>query len=91
MGLWRVLFLTEVYSDPSKSQGFSSSWKFVELEVKFHGVSPAVSGHASSQNESACGCSAAASWRPTLWNSSSSGSRPECHLSANHSDASHRL
>jgi hypothetical protein len=51
MGLWRVLFLAEVYSHPSKSQGFSSDWKFVELEVKFHGVSPAVSTRASSQTK----------------------------------------
>jgi hypothetical protein len=51
MGLRRVLFLTEVYSHPSKFQGFSSGWKVVELEVKFRGVSPAVSGHAGSQTE----------------------------------------
>jgi hypothetical protein len=51
MGLWQVLFLAEVYSHPLKSQGFSSNWKFVELEVKFHGVSPAVSTRASSQTK----------------------------------------
>jgi hypothetical protein len=53
MGLWRVLFLSEVYSHLSKSQGFSSGWKVVELEVKFHEVSPAVSGRAGSQTEPA--------------------------------------
>jgi hypothetical protein len=48
MGLWRVLFLAKVNSHLSKSQGFSSGWKVVEFEVKFHGILPAVSGHAGS-------------------------------------------
>jgi hypothetical protein len=53
MGLRRVLFLAEVYSHPSKSQGFSSGWKVVELEVKFREVSSAILGRAGSQTEPA--------------------------------------
>jgi hypothetical protein len=53
MGLRRVLFLAEVYSRPSKSQGFSSGWKVVDLEVRFRGVSPTISGCASSRTEPA--------------------------------------
>jgi hypothetical protein len=63
MGLRRVLFLAEVDSYPSKSQAFSSGWKAVDLEVKSRGVSPAVSGRASSETEPAGGCLMDTSWR----------------------------
>jgi hypothetical protein len=51
MGLQRVLFLAEVDSYPSKSQGFSSGWNMVDLEVKSRGISPAVSGRAGSRTK----------------------------------------
>jgi hypothetical protein len=53
MGLRRVLFLSEVNSRPSKSQGFSFGWKVDDLENKFHRVSPAISGRAGSWSEPA--------------------------------------
>jgi hypothetical protein len=48
MGLRWVLFLAEVNLHLSKSQGFSSDWNVLEFEVKFHGVSPTVSGRVDS-------------------------------------------
>jgi hypothetical protein len=69
IGLRRVLYLAEVNSRPSKSQGFSSGWKVVYVEVKFRGVSSAISGCAGSRTEPAWGCSAVVSRRPAPWNS----------------------
>jgi hypothetical protein len=62
MGLWRVLFLAEVRPLPSKSQDSSLGLEVVDLEVKLHGVSPAVSGCAGSRTDPAGGCHAAARW-----------------------------
>jgi hypothetical protein len=59
MGLWRVPFLTEVSTLPSKSQDSLSSLEVVDLEVKFRGVSPAISGHAGSGSDPAMSCSTA--------------------------------
>jgi hypothetical protein len=61
MGLRWVLFLAEVCSFPSKSQDSSSGSEVVDLEVKFRGVSPTVSGRAGSRTDLAGGCHAAAS------------------------------
>jgi hypothetical protein len=63
MGLWWVPFHAEVSMLPSKSQDSSSGLEVVDLEVKFRGVSPTVSGHAGSKIDLAGGCHAAAHWR----------------------------
>jgi hypothetical protein len=67
MGLWRVLFLAEVYSRPSKSQDPSSGSEVVALMAKSRGVPPAISRRAGSGTGPALGCSAAASRRPAPW------------------------
>jgi hypothetical protein len=64
MGLRRVLLLAEFDSRPSKSHDPSSGSKVIALMVESHGVSPAISGCASSRTEPAGGCLMAASWRP---------------------------
>jgi hypothetical protein len=74
MGLWRVLFLAEVSTFPSKSQDPSPGSKVVDLEVKSCRVSSAVSGRAGFGTEPALGCSATASWRPTPQNLNRFGS-----------------
>jgi hypothetical protein len=67
MGLRQVLCLAEVCTLPSKSQDSSSGREFVDLNVKSHGVSPAVSGHAGSKSDPAGGCYVAARWCLAPW------------------------
>jgi hypothetical protein len=64
MGLQRVPFLAEVSTLPSESQDSSSILEVVDLEVKFRGVSPTVSGRAGSMIGLASGCYTAARWHP---------------------------
>jgi hypothetical protein len=68
MGLRRVPFLAEVSTLPSMSRDFSSGSEVADLEVKFCGASPTVSGRAGSRIDPALGCSAAASRFPAPWN-----------------------
>jgi hypothetical protein len=49
MGLWRVLFLAEVNSRPSRSQDLSSGLKVVALEAKSRRTLLAVSGRTGSR------------------------------------------
>jgi hypothetical protein len=51
-----------------KSQDSSSSLEVVDLEVKFRGVSPAISGCAGSRVDPAGGCHVAASRHVAPWN-----------------------
>jgi hypothetical protein len=81
MGLWRVLFLAEVDSHPSKSQDLSSDWIVVVPEVKSWRVLPAVSGRAGSRLKPARGYSVAASRRLAPRNLSLSKSEPTLLLS----------
>jgi hypothetical protein len=64
MGLWRVPFLAEARTLLSKSQDSSSGSEVVDLEVKFRGVSPTVSGRAGSKIDPAGGRPAAANRHP---------------------------
>jgi hypothetical protein len=64
MGLWRVLFLAEVRTLPSKSQDSSSGSEVIALEVKSRGALPAILGRAGSEAEPAPGCPTAASRCP---------------------------
>jgi hypothetical protein len=87
MGLRQVIFLTEVYLRPSKSQDSSSSSEVVDLEVKLRGVSPAASGRAGSRIEPAGGCRADAYWCPAPWDLPSRGldQGASCpHVAASH-------
>jgi hypothetical protein len=68
MGLWRVLFLAEVDSHPSKSQDLSSGWKVVDLEGKSWRILPAISGRTGSRTKPNRGYSAAISRRLAPWN-----------------------
>jgi hypothetical protein len=61
MGLWRVLFLAEVDSHPSKSEDLPFGLEVVVLEAKLWRTLPAVSGRTGSRTELARGCSVAAS------------------------------
>jgi hypothetical protein len=87
IGLQWVLFSVKVNSHPSKSQGFSSSWKVVDLEVKSRRVSPAISGCAGSMIEPVWGCLMATSWHPAPRDLFSQGLDPGAtclHAAASH-------
>jgi hypothetical protein len=60
MGLRWVLILAEVSLFPSKSQDSSFGMEVVGLEVKYRGMSPAVSGQTGSKTDLADDCHAGA-------------------------------
>jgi hypothetical protein len=67
MGLRRVLILAKVITLPSKSQDSSFDLEVADLEVKSHGVSPAVSGCTDSKTDPAGGYCVVARWCPAPW------------------------
>jgi hypothetical protein len=89
MGLRHVIFLAEVRSHSSKSQGFPSGWSTVEF--KNPRASPTVSGRAATQTRLARSYLAVASQRSALWNLNPSKYGPRRHSSTNCSGVSHRF